>query len=373
MAIIIKEIATLKDLKTFVRFPYNLYHDNPFWVPLLDGDEINTLRQDKNPAFEYCQARYWLAYKDGQVAGRIAGIHNRLHIEKWQQPILRFGYIDFIDDPAVSSALLGAVEAWARELDLPAVHGPLGFTDMDREGMLIEGFNEVSTMATIYNHAYYPVHLERLGYVKDVDWLEYQITFPSEPNAAIARLSEILLRRYELSIPVVKTKKELLGYADEVLQLLKEAYASLYSVTPLTPRQEKAYKQQYFGFLSPEFVPIILDKNGHVVAFGITMPSLSHALQKAQGKLLPFGIIHLMNALNKNDRADLYLVAVKAEYLGKGLNAILIDRIYSVFKQHGITKIESNPELETNLNVRTQWKHFETRQHKRRRVYIKRL
>lgn len=373
MTIHLHEVTNHRDLKEFIHFPLDLYKGNPFYVPLLNADELNTLRRDRNPAFEYCQARYWLAYKNGQVAGRIAAIHNRLHIQKWQQPILRFGWIDFIDDPEVSATLLGAVEGWARELGLPAVHGPLGFTDMDREGMLIEGFEELGTLATIYNYPYYPRHLERLGYVKDADWLEYEIRLPDDIPPSVVKLSEILKRRYQLSLLEVRGKKELLQYADELFQLLNDAYEHLYGVTPLTRRQIQAYIRQYFDFISPDFVPIILDGNGRMAAFGICLPSLSHALQKAAGRLFPFGFIHLVRALTHNDRADLYLIGVKDEYRGRGLNAILIERMYHVFRRRGIRTVESNPELETNLNVQTQWKLFETRQHKRRRVYIKHL
>ncbi len=256
---------------------------------------------------------------------------------------------------------------------MPAVHGPLGFTDMDREGMLVEGFDEPGTLATIYNYPYYPQHLERLGYGKDTDWLEYEISLPDELPASVAKLSEILQRRYQLRLLEARSKKELLSYAGELFQLLNEAYEHLYGVTPLTPRQIQAYIRQYFDYIAPDFVPLILDASGRLVAFGISLPSLTRALQKAGGKLLPFGFIHLVRALTHNDRADLYLVGVKREYLGKGLNAILIERMYHVFRRRGIRKIESNPELETNLNVQTQWKLFDTRQHKRRRCYIKQL
>ncbi len=373
MSIHIQEVDTIRDLKTFIRFPLSLYKGSPYYVPLLNADELNTLRRDKNPAFEYCQARYWLAYRDGKAVGRVAAIHNRLHIQKWQQPILRFGWIDFVDDYDVSAALMAAVEGWARELGLPALHGPLGFTDMDREGMLIEGFEELGTLATIYNYPYYPRHLERLGYQKDTDWLEYEISLPEELPPSISKLSEILIRRYQLSILEPRSKKELLNYAGELFQLLNEAYEHLYGVTPLTPRQVQAYIRQYFDYISPDFVPIILDANGRMVAFGICLPSLSRALQKAAGSLFPFGFIHLVRALTHNDRADLYLIGVKDEYRGRGLNAILIERMYHIFRRRGIRKVESNPELETNLNVQTQWKLFDTRQHKRRRCYIKQL
>ena len=373
MDVQIKEVTNLKELKTFIRFPHTLYHRNPYWVPSLTFDELNTLRRDKNPAFEYCETRYWLAYREGRIVGRVAAILNRRHIEKWKQPYLRFGWIDFIDDPAVSAVLMQTVEAWAKETGMTAVHGPLGFTDMDREGMLVEGFDELATMITIYNFPYYPVHLEKLGYSKDIDWMEYEITVPPEPDKTIGRIADIALRRNKLRLLELDNKKGLLPYAQEIFQLLQEAYQKLYGFVPFTERQVDSYVQQYFGFVTPDFVPIVLDQDDRMVAFGIALPSLSRALQKTKGELFPFGFIHLLRALKKNDRGDLYLVAVKPEYQGKGVNSILMNKMNTVFTKLGITKVESNPELETNANVQGQWKYYEKRQHKRRRVFIKHL
>jgi len=373
MVVQIKEVKTLRDLRTFIRFPHTLYRGNPYWVPALFFDEYNTLRRDKNPAFEHCEVKYWLAARDGQIAGRVAAILNHKHIEKWKQRYMRFGWIDFVDDPAVSAALLNAVESWALEKNLTAVHGPLGFTDLDPEGMLVEGFDELSTLATIYNHPYYPEHMRRMGYTKDIDWVEYEITVPDKPVEKIARASEVVQRRNKLRLLEARNKRELLTYADELFNLLDAEYQLLYGVVPLTKKQMEAYIRQYLGFVTPEFVPIVLDENNKMVAFGIVMPSLSRALQKSKGRLFPFGFIHFLRALKKNDRADLYLIAVKSEYQGKGVNAILMNHILNVFQKHGFTKAESNPELETNLNVRGQWKLFETRQHKRRRIFIKHL
>jgi GNAT superfamily N-acetyltransferase len=369
----IREVTNLKELKSFIHFPHGLYRGNPYWVPALTFDELNTLRRDKNPAFEYCEARYWLAYRQGRMVGRVAAILNRRHVEKWKQPYLRFGWIDFIDDPLVSATLLQTVEAWAKETGMTAVHGPLGFTDLDREGMLVEGFDELATLATLYNYPYYPVHMEKLGYTKDTDWVEYEITVPPEPNETIARIADIALRRNKLKLLEVPNKKGLLRYAKELFRLLEDEYKHLYGVVPFTEKQVEAYIDQYFGFVTPDFVPIILDQSGRMVAFGVVIPSLSKALQKARGELFPFGFIHLLRALKKNDRADLYLVAVKKEYQGKGLNAILMNKIHRVFSKLGVTKAESNPELETNQNVQGQWKYYQKRQHKRRRVFIKHL
>jgi ribosomal protein S18 acetylase RimI-like enzyme len=369
----IKEVTTRKDLNAFIHFPFTLYRDNPYWVPNLVSDDRNTLRQDKNPAFETCQARYWLAYRDGVMVGRVAAILNHPHIEKWGQRYMRFGWLDFIDDPQVTSALLQTVEAWAKESGMTAVHGPLGFTDMDREGMLVEGFDELATMATNYNFPYYPAHMEKLGYSKDIDWVEYEISMPAEPDEKIARMANIVSKRNKLRLLELRNKQELMLHAKELFQLLENEYKQLYGSVPLTPKQVDAYITQYFGFVTPDFVPMVYNEKNEMVAFGVALPSLSRALQKSHGRLFPFGFISLLSALKKNDRADLYLVAVKSEYRGSGANAILMNKMYEVFQKMGVKKIETNPELETNHLVQGQWKYFETRQHKRRRIFIKRL
>jgi len=373
MTVEIREVTSPRQLKAFVHFPFSLYKGNPYRVPGLITDELNTLRLDRNPAFEYSRARYWLVERDGKPVGRVAAILSQGHQKRWNQDYLRFGWIDFIDDPEVSGALMAKVEDWARAEKLSAVHGPLGFTDMDQAGILVEGFNKTATMATSYNYPYYPQHLEKLGYTKDVDWLEYEITVPDTPDPQIAKLARIIMQRENLRLLDVKRKKDMLPYAKELFALFNETYNKLYGFVPLSDRQIAKYTKQYFGFIQPEFVPVVLNQEGKMVAFGITMPSLSRAMQKANGRLFPFGFIHLLRAFKTNDRGDLYLVAVKPEYQGKGVNAILIDRINEVFIRHGIHKVESNPELETNLLVQGQWKHFEKRQHKRRRVYIKHL
>jgi GNAT superfamily N-acetyltransferase len=373
MSIEMREVKTLGDLKKFIGFPYKLYKNHPYWVPPLFMDEMNTLRKDKNPAFEHCEAKYWLAYKNKRIVGRIAAIINQLYIDKWKNKFARFGWIDFIDDKEVSKALLETAENWAKEKGMTAVHGPLGFTDLDYEGMLIEGFDELGTLATIYNYPYYPEHITKLGYKKDTDWMEYELPVPEEPNEKIARVAEIALRRNKLRLLNARNKKELLKYAKDLFDLIDVAYSNLYGVVPLTEKQVNAYVKQYFGFVKPEFVPVILDEKGKMVAFGVTMPSLSKALQKCRGRILPFGFIHLLNALKKNDRADLYLVAVHPDYQGKGINAVMINEMNLVYKKLGIKKAESNPELETNHLVQAQWKYFPRRQHKRRRCFIKHL
>jgi GNAT superfamily N-acetyltransferase len=334
---------------------------------------MNTLRWDKNPAFAFCQAKYWLAYKDGKLAGRIAGIINPRYEERWGNAYARFGWIDFIDDPQVSQALLNTVEQWALEQGMQAMHGPLGFTDLDPEALLVEGFNEMGTLVGIYNYPYYRTHMENAGYVKDTDWVEFEIKVPAGGVEKIRKLAKIVEERYHLHYLEARNKKDLLRYAHQLFELLDEAYQHLYGVTPLSREQMDTYINQYLGFISPEFVPIVLDENDKMVAFGIAMPSLSQALRKSKGRMLPLGFIYLLHALRKNDKGDLYLIAVRKDFQGKGVNSMLMTRLLDVFAKMGITSVESNPELEDNINVQAQWKHFEYRQHKRRRVFIKQL
>ena len=371
--VIIKEVHGKRGLRAFINFPFSLYKNEPNWVPALRSDDLNTFRSDRNPAYSFSKAHFWMAYQNRKAVGRVAGIVNQRHIEKWGQPYARFGWLDFIDDRDVSSALLATVENWAKSQGLSAVHGPLGFTDLDREGMLVEGFEELGTLATHYNYPYYFPHLTAAGYTKDTDWVEYEIKIPEQIPEKIANLSDALKRRYNLHLVQFTRKKDLLKYADAVFALLDDAYSHLYGTTPLSREQVDAYIKQYFGFISPDFVPVVVDENDDLVAFGITLPSLSKALRKSNGRIFPFGFIHLLRALQKNERGDLYLVAIKHAYQGRGINAMLIARMIEVFNTYGIKVVESNPELEDNLNVRTQWKYFDHRQHKRRRVFIKHL
>lgn len=373
MTLMLKEIHTTRQIRQFITFAERLYRGNPYYVPALVMDEMNTLHPEKNPSFAHCEARYWLAYQDGRIVGRVAGILNHKHMEKWGERYLRFGWLDFVDDPAVSAALLGAVEDWARERGLEAVHGPLGFTDLDREGMLVEGFDELGTLATLYNHPYYPRHLEKLGYCKDVDWVEYELKAEKEPPEKVARAAKIVLKRNNLRLLDIRRKRDLLAYAPQLFGLINEEYSHLYGTVPLTDAEIQHYTDAYFGFVDPAFVPFIVNEDDEMVAFGVTIPSLSKALQQSRGRLFPLGWWHLLRALRNNDRADLYLVAVKKRYQGLGLTLVMMEHIYRVFAERGITVAESNPELETNVDMQGQWKLMEKRQHKRRRVFIKKL
>ncbi len=367
----IERIESNRELKRFVSFQYSLYEGNKYWVPPLRGDEMKSLRKDKNPAFDFCDAAYWLAHDNGKIVGRIAGIINRKCNERWNTKSARFGWFDFIDDSEVSEQLLRQVEEWAVQNGMGSVHGPLGFTDMDGEGALVEGFEEVSTLGALYNYPYYPVHIERAGYVKDADWVEYEVTAPKEINEEVQRVAEIAMRRYNLSLLKARKAKEMLPYAKEIFYVLNEAYKDLYGFVALSDRQIDMYVKQYFGFIKPEYVPVVLDSNGRVAAFGITMPSLSEALQKNRGRLFPFGFIPLLKAMKNNKKADLYLTAVRPDMQSKGVNAILIHEVNRVFVENKIEKVETNRELQDNVRVQAQWKFFDRRQHKRRRCYKK--
>ena len=373
MTIHIEEVGNQHQLKRFVNFPYGLYRNHAYWVPPIRMDEINTLRKDKNPAFENCEARYWIAKKGPRIVGRIAAILNHKYIETWKKRYMRFGWMDFEDDPEIAAVLLNQVEQWALAREMTAVHGPLGFTDMDYEGMLIEGFEELGTLATLYNYPYYPKHIEAAGYQKDIDWVEFEIETPDQIPDRLNRIADLAMRRLKLHVLGARKKKELIPYIPQIFALIDETYRDLYGVVPLNPKQVDYYTSMYFGFIKPEYVSVILDDNDRVAAFGITMPSLSRALQRCRGRLFPFGFIHLLNAMRQNDRADLYLVGVRPSLQGKGINAIMIREINLIYIKNRIKWVESNPELETNADVQGQWKFYERRQHKRRRCFIKEL
>lgn len=372
MSVTIHQVQTRKELSRFIKFPFSLYKNNKYWIPPLLLDEWNTLDSKKNPAFEHCRSKYLLAEKDGRLVGRIAGIINDKYIEKWGHKHCRFGWFDFADDIEVSKALLGALEDWARENGMSALHGPLGFTDMDPEGMLIHGFDELGTMATLYNHPYYPQHMEKLGYGKDIDWIEFEVKSPEEIPERAIRLQKLVLQRSKLRI-VESKKKDMLPYARKMFNLINEAYSDLYGFVSLSDRQIDVYIKQYFGLIHPDFVVFIADENDDLIAFGIAMPSLSLALQRSQGRLLPFGFIHLLKALKRPKYIDMLLVAVRPDYQARGITAILMTEITRNCLKNKIISAETNVELETNTQVQAIWKLYDARQHKRRRCYIKNL
>lgn len=375
MAIEIRKIDTKGGLKKFVKWGIDLYKGNDCFVPPLVMDDVNTLDPHNNPAFDFCESIYFMAYDDGKPVGRIAGIINNVVNEKTGKKTLRFGWVDFIDDPRVSEALFRAVEVWGRSKGMEEIVGPLGFSDMDPEGMLVEGFDQEGTMATIYNYPYYPKHLEAMGFEKEADWIEFRMTIPDGIPERYQRISDIIKRKYELSTPKYTSAKKLVkDYGQEIFQLINEAYSELYGYSPLTPRQINRYISMYIPVLRLDNISLIVDKDKKLIGVGIAMPSMSKALIKCRGRMFPFGWIHLLKALRgQNDVVDLLLVAVKPEYQSKGVNSLLFTDLIPCFIKNGYKFAESNPELELNQKVQSQWGYFETRQHKRRRAFRKSL
>ncbi|MFO7848409.1 MAG: GNAT family N-acetyltransferase [Spirochaetia bacterium] len=369
----LREVTSKRDFKEFLSFPYRLYKDHPYWVPPLYLDEKNTLSRQKNPSFSHCESRYWLAVENGKTLGRIAAIRNDRYIEKWENPYLRFGWLDMVNRDDVVDALFRAVENWAIEQGLTAVHGPLGFTDLDREGMLVEGFEEKETLPMIYNYPYYPVQLNRLGYTKDVDWLQFSIKVPERLSPKFSRLKKVVMERNNLELLEFDSAKEVISYADRAFAVLNEAYSELYGVVELDETQVRNYIKQYFSFVRPEFIKLMVEQGGEVIAFAIALPRLTEALQKTRGKLLPFGFLNLLHAMKNPSELVFYLIGIKPAYQNRGINAVLLTELYRECREHGIHTVQTCGELEHNSNVVTLMKNFEHRINKRRRCYIKSL
>ena len=377
MAIEIREIQpTKRNLLKFVRFPIDvIYRDSEYFVPPLVTDEINTLRPDKNPAFDFCEAVYYLAYRDGKIVGRIAGIINHVVNERSGKKEARFSYIDFIDDAEVVDALIDAVTRWGKSKGMEHLTGPLGFTDMDPEGMLIEGFDRIGTTGAVYNHAYYPNHMERIGFVKDADWLEFLITIPTEVPERIARLARLVSQRFNLTTIKYTDRKQLVkDYGDAIFMLINVSYDELFGYSPLTDKQIKHYIKMYLPFLPLNDLSMVIEKDTReLIAVGISIPSMSKALIKNRGRLFPFGWKPLLDAFKHNDVVDLMLIGVKPEYQNKGVNSLILDDLIRVYGKLGYKYAESNHELENNTKVLQQWEYFEYDQHKRRRAYTKEI
>lgn len=374
MAVVIQEVKSKKDLKKFIWFGINLYKNCEYAAPPLMMDDLLNLTKGSNPALDFCETAYFMAYKDGKIAGRIAAIINPVANETWKETNARFGWVDFIDDYEVSSTLFDAAIAWAKSKGMTAIHGPLGFTDFDHEGLLIEGFDRNGTLATIYNYPYYPEHVEKYGFVKDIDWNEYLITIPEVYPDKYFRVAEIVKQKYKLEPKKFKSRKEVVdNYAMKIFDLLNTCYSHLYGFTKLNEKQISFYIKLYFSFFRLDTISIVVDEKDDVVALGIAMPSFTKALQKAKGRLLPFGWFYMLRALQKNDLLDLYLMAVHPDYQNKGINSIVFADIMPNAAKNGYKFAESNPELETNTRMSSQWGSWEVENHKKRRVYIKQI
>lgn len=374
MSVTVREVNSEKDLKKFIRFGIDLYKDCEFAAPPLLMDDLLNLTKGKNPALDFCETAYFIAYKDNKIVGRIAAIINPVANETWKEKNARFGWVDFIDDREVSKALFDAAIAWAKSKGMTSIHGPLGFTDFDHEGLLIEGYDKLGTLATIYNYPYYPEHVEAYGFVKDIDYKEYLITIPEVFPEKYFRIADIVKQKYKLRSVECKSRKQIVdNYALKIFDLLNLCYKDLYGFTKLNEKQIAFYIKLYFSFFRLDTISIVVDEKDDVVALGIAMPSFTKALQRAKGRIFPLGWYYMLSALNKNDVVDLYLMAVHPDYQSKGVNSVMFADIMPNSAKNGYKFAESNPELETNTKMSSQWGSFEHVNHKRRRVYIKQI
>ena len=369
------EVKTKRQLRQFVDYPNRLYAGVEQFVPATYGDDLSDWDRSRNPAFAYCDARCWLAFRDGEIVGRIGAILSRKSNEKWGTNRLRFTQVDFIDDREVSRALFETVENWARELGCAEVHGPLGFTDLDREGMLVEGFDRRSCFFTYYNYPYYKDHLAALGYVKDVDWVENLISVPHDEKITRRwqKLSDFVLRRNHLHIYQAHNRLDYPPLLHKFFRLVNVAYAPLYGTVELSDEQIRRYAWKFAPLINPNLTCFIMDENEELVAFGVAAPSIAEALKRSRGRLFPTGWARLLHAFRTNDTIDLLLIAVRPDLQKKGVNAIIINKVMKACMEMGIQQAETGPMLETNESVQSQWYDFDVVQHKRRRCWIKEL
>lgn len=370
----VREAISTKEKKAFVKFPLELYKDCPQFVPFLLSDELDNFNPKKNPAFDFCEAKMFLAYRDGKVVGRIGAIISHAANEKWGTSRIRFTRVDFIDDYEVSQALFDAVIAWGREKGLQEIHGPMGFSDLDQEGMLIEGFDQDNNFITIYNYAYYKEHMARLGFDKDVDWVEYKIKIPEQVDPRIERLSQLVMKRSKMKMASFKSKREIRPYLKGAMRVINEAFEDLYGTVPITDKLIQKYFSQFMMLINPHYVRMIIDENDEPVGVGFMLPSMNDCVRKSKGRLFSFGWIRILRApYKKTDVIDLYLVGVKPKYQKQGHVALMLnDLTKEAIENHG-KYAETGPELETNEKIQALWKSYEATQHKRRRCWIKKI
>ena len=376
MSVVIKKVETRKELRRFVRFPEKLYRDNPYYVPPLEFDQINPLDQKKGAAQEFCDSELYLAYKNGELVGRVAAIVNHKANKQWNHKEVRFGWIDFVDDREVSKALIDKVEEFGRKHGMDSIVGPLGFTDFDPEGMLVEGFDRLSTMALIYNHPYYNDHIRSLGFEKDADWVEYKIYLPEKLPEKYYRIVPLVEERANVRIrPLTRkiVKKE--HYGEKLFNLINECYKNLYNFTVLPDKMASQYLDFYLSILDLKYVTVVENAEGEPVAFGVVMPTIVGALQKSRGKLFPFGWYYLLKSMfiKHEDGAEMFLIGVHPKYQNSGLNGLIFANTFKIFSENGIKWAETNAILEYNLKNALQWQEFEHECKKRRRSYKKQL
>lgn len=367
--ILIKEVITKQDLKDFINFPNTLYKDNPNYVPPLIKDELDQWDPKENPALSYSETKQFLALKNGKIVGRIAVMINHREEKELGIKKVRFGWLDFIDDSAVSKALIDIAINFAKTHQTTKIEGPMGITNLDKAGMLTMGFDKIATMIGLYNYDYYPKHLENLGLTKEKEWVEFEIDFANIKIDKVERFNELIKQKYKLNTIKFKSKKEILPLVEPMFKLLDDTYKNLSTYTPITDEQITHYKEKYFGFIDKDYITCVEDENHQLVAFAITMPSYSRALQKAKGKLFPFGWCYFLQAAKKNTRANFYLIGIHPDYQRRGVTAIIFKEIYANFENKGVKYLETNPELEENKSVQLLWQDYNPINHKRRRTY----
>jgi len=370
------QVTKKSELKKFIKFGIDLYEGNPYFCPPLIFDELNTFNIKKNPAHKVCEHVIYLAYRDGEIVGRICGIINHKANEHWQNKRVRFGWFDFIDDLEVSKMLLDAVKAWGKERGMDELNGPVGFTDLDHQGLLIEGFNYNMPMASLYNFPYYIKHFENYGLVKDADWIEYRVFIPEGVPKKMQRIANIVMEKYNLKIAKIRNAKELVkrfGYT--FFDVVDEAYQPLYNYQPLTMEQKKYYSDMYFPLINYDFATIVVNEKDEIVGVGVGMPNISEQLRKCRGKLFPFGWYHILKVLKakKIKYFDLLLIAVRPDYQNKGVNSLFFYDQIKYFIQYEAEYSDITAMLETNTKVWTQWEYFENQQHRRRRAYAMKM
>ncbi len=371
----IKVVQNSKDFETFVRFPFSLYQNNPYWVPPLIKEEIETLDPKVNPVYQNADARFFLAYKGETLVGRIAAMVNWIEVNQVGKNKVRFGWYDTVDELAVSKILLEQVVAFAKEHKLSRVEGPMGFSNLDKAGLLIEGFEEQNTMITLYNAPYYQEHLKALGYSMNAKWVEYEIKIDDfeESPEKVKRFSKLVMDRYQLKLLKFKSKNDILPYVDEMFDLLGKTYNELQTYVPIQNYQIEHYKKRYIKFIHPDFIKCIVDRKGQLIAFSITMPSFTKALKKINGTINLFNFFYLISALRKNNRASFYLIGIHPDYQNKGITAIIFNEMQKLFNKRNIRIVETNPELEENTAIQKLWKNYEHRLHKKRATFVKDL
>ena len=370
----VKEVKSRRDLRKFITFPETVFKDNPYWVPALIGDEFDTLDPSKNAAFEFCEARYWLAVSDeGKVVGRVAGIINHESNKRWGKKDVRFGWIDFINDIEVVKALISAVKEWGRSKGMEHIVGPWGFTDMDKEGLLVEGFDKLSPFTCIYNHPYYGELLEKVGFVKDVDWTQRLVEIPSE-LPPMFQYAELVEKRYGIHVVKTKSVKELADkYGMDLFHMYNETFAPLYEFSPLTDTQIRRYLKTYIPIMDLDFICVLADKDEKLIGFCFCVPTLSKAVKKSGGRLFPFGLFRILKALKVNDTLEALMIGILPEYQGKGASVLLFKYIHENCIRRGIKHMLANPQLETNYKVQSLWGEYETSIYQRRRAYVQDL